>query len=196
MPSDNVVIIGAGAAGCATAYFLTKHGLKPIVLEKDSIGSHASGFAFGGLTPFGAAGKPGADLPLLKEAMRLHIELADELKREIGIDTSFQFLPYFSLAADEQERDELRASIPWLQSEGYPADWLDGDALRRLEPRFAPDLIGVLRIEGAALVESYRYTLGLGQAAEKGGAEIRPGEVVGLRVESGRVTGVQTRTAI
>src|SRR5204863_264583 len=79
--------------------------------------------------------------------------------RGTGIDTSFQFLPYFVLAADEQERDELRAGIPWLRSEGYPAEWLDGDALRRLEPRFAADLVGVLRVEGAALVGGYGCAL-------------------------------------
>src|SRR5207249_12285084 len=139
--------------------------------------------------------RPGLDFPLLKEAMRLHVELAEALKQETGIDTDFHFLPYFALADDGREQEQLTAHVPWLRSEGYPAEWLDAEALRRLEPRFAPELAGALRIEGAGLVESYRYTLALAQAAEQGGAEIRHGEVVGLRVEQGRVAAVETRTA-
>ena len=52
-----ICIIGGGIVGLSTAYFLAKSGLKVAVLEKDSIGSHASGFAYGGLSPLGEAGE-------------------------------------------------------------------------------------------------------------------------------------------
>ena len=42
MEKADVTIIGAGAIGCAIAYFLSKEGLKTIVVEQDSIGAHAS----------------------------------------------------------------------------------------------------------------------------------------------------------
>jgi glycine oxidase len=195
MTSASTIILGAGAAGCATAYFLAKRGLKPVVIEKDAIADHASGFAFGGLTPYTVPDRPGPEYPLLRAAIRLHAELAEELRGATGIDTGFGFAPHVVFAEDEHERAELEAALPWLVAEGFPAEWLDGEAVRRLEPRLAPDLLGALHVTGSALVESYRYTLSLAQAAEQAGAEIRHGEVVGLEVERGRVTGVRTRSA-
>ena len=62
---------------------------------------------------------------------------------------------------------ELQAAIPWLVGEGFPAEWLDGDSARRLDPRLATDLLGALHVTGSAMLESYRYTLSLAQAAEQ-----------------------------
>ena len=52
------VIVGGGIAGCLTAYLLAKEGLKVTVLEADSVGSHASGFAFGEMGDLEGAGIP------------------------------------------------------------------------------------------------------------------------------------------
>ena len=51
----DVVIVGGGIIGSLTAYLLARGGLKVAVLEADSVGSHASGFAFGGLGPLEGA---------------------------------------------------------------------------------------------------------------------------------------------
>ena len=47
--SSDVVVVGGGIAGIATAYYLTQAGVGTTLIEKDSVGSHASGFAYGGL---------------------------------------------------------------------------------------------------------------------------------------------------
>ncbi len=57
-----VVIIGAGVCGCATAYHLTKLGIAPLVIEKDSIGARASGKAWGWL--------PGPDSAFLMQFIK------------------------------------------------------------------------------------------------------------------------------
>ena len=41
----DVVVIGAGVMGCSAAYWLSKAGLKVIVLEKEAIGAGASGMS-------------------------------------------------------------------------------------------------------------------------------------------------------
>ena len=40
-----------GVAGCASAYFLARDGAKVTVVERDAIGSGASGYALGALNP-------------------------------------------------------------------------------------------------------------------------------------------------
>ena len=43
---DQVVVCGGGIIGVATAYYLTLHGVKPILVEKQGIACAASGVAF------------------------------------------------------------------------------------------------------------------------------------------------------
>ena len=46
-----ILIIGGGIAGCSAAYYLSRDGHDVSLFERDSIASHASGFALGGITP-------------------------------------------------------------------------------------------------------------------------------------------------
>ena len=57
--SADVVIVGGGIVGITTAYYLAKAGVASVVVERDAIGSHASGFAYGGLSPLSGFGIPG-----------------------------------------------------------------------------------------------------------------------------------------
>lgn len=50
MASNDVVIVRGGIVGVVTAYYLAKAGAPSVVVERDAIGSHASGFAYGGLS--------------------------------------------------------------------------------------------------------------------------------------------------
>ena len=59
MQSSDVVILGGGIAGCLTAYYLAQRGVKATVVEREAIGSHASGYAFGGLSYHSGSGIPG-----------------------------------------------------------------------------------------------------------------------------------------
>ena len=59
MTSSGVVIVGGGIVGLTTAYYLAKAGTPSTVVERDAIGSHASGFAYGGLSPLTGFGIPG-----------------------------------------------------------------------------------------------------------------------------------------
>src|SRR3989304_36389 len=55
----DVVIVGGGVIGCATAFFLAKAGLAPLVLERDQLGCGASGEAAGMLGPQAQADRGG-----------------------------------------------------------------------------------------------------------------------------------------
>ena len=77
--STDVCIAGGGIVGLCCAYFLAKSGVDVTVIEKDSIGSHASGFAYGSLSPLGEAGLAEDILPELiiaKMGMEIHTGLA------------------------------------------------------------------------------------------------------------------------
>jgi len=191
MISGDVVIVGGGIVGMATAYYLAKGGVPSIVIERDAIGSHASGFAYGGLSPLGGFGIPGPLAEIAQDGMRLHRELAQSLVEETGMDVDFRVRPSLALALTEADVHRLQAALPWQQRQpGYAVRWLDAAEARRVEPRISEETIGAVLIDGTADVEPYRLVLALTKAAEEMGATVRHGRVTGLRRDGGRVTGV------
>src|SRR5215475_14843805 len=189
--STDIVIVGGGIAGMTTAYYLAKSGVPSVVVERDAIGSHASGFAYGGLSPLSGFGIPGPQAEIAMEAMRLHRELGKTLLEETGIDVDFRVRSSLALAFTEADAGRLQAALPWQQQQpGYTARWLDVAEARRVEPRIADETLGATLVEGGGAVEPYRLVLALTRAAEHLGVRVRHGRVIGLRRERGRVTGV------
>ena len=186
--SADVVIVGGGIVGVATAYLLGQAGLKSVIVEKDSVGSHASGFAYGLLS---RPREPGPLVALLNDAWRLHNEFAEALPDETGVNIEFQLKPSLVMAFTEEEAKLSKEKLPWLQREVEPGTrWVDADDIKAIDPRINPEVIGGLYVEGSGEVEPYRLALALVQAAEKLGATVRHGSVIGLRSEGGRVKGV------
>jgi glycine oxidase len=186
MISGDVVIVGGGIVGMATAYYLAKGGVPSIVIERDAIGSHASGFAYGGLSPLGGFGIPGPLAEIAQDGMRLHRELAESLVEETGMDVDFRVRPSLALALSDADVRRLQAALPWQQRQaGYGARWLDAAEARRVEPRISDETIGAVLIDGTADVEPYRLVLALTKAAEEMGATVRHGRVTGLRAKAG-----------
>jgi glycine oxidase len=189
----DITIIGAGAIGCAIAYFLSKEGVKTIIVEKDSIGTHASGYAPGLLFPLVGVVVEFAEamLPLTTISFQMHKELYQRLPSEAGIDYHFHQSPLFRLALTSSEAQEIRREIKILKQHGYDVQWLDGDAVRREVGGICPPVIGAACYKDTAEVDSYRYVLALAQAAEKNGAEIRYSQFVGLIRKGTRLTAVR-----
>src|SRR5262249_58284886 len=136
--SRDIVIVGGGIAGMATAYYLAESGMPSVVVERDAIGSHASGFAYGGLSPLSGFGIPGPQAEIAMEAMRLHRELSKTLLDETGIDVDFRVRSSLALAFTEAEVLRLQTALPWQQEQpGYTARWLDVAEARRGGARLA-----------------------------------------------------------
>ena len=189
--SSDVVIIGGGIVGTVTAYFLGKAGVKSVVVERDSVGSHASGFAYGGLSPLGGEGIPGPIAEIAQAGMRLHREFASSLPEATGVNIEFRARPSLGLAFTEQEVQKIQAVLPWQQQQqGYTVRWIDPPEARQIEPRVSDQILGAVFIDGTADVEPYRLVLALIRAAENLGASVRHGNVIGLKRQGERVTGV------
>ncbi len=192
----DVVIVGGGNIGTAAGYFLSKLGKKVIIIERDSIGAHASGFAYGSLNPLGGIGIPGPILPLAIEAMKLHEYMHQLLIAETGIDTQFNKKPNLTLAFNEEEEVNLKERFSWQQAQqDYRVKWLQHEDLKSIDSRISNQALGGVLIEGTAEVDSYRLVLALTQAAEKQGVEYKLDQVIGLKTKLSKVTGVITKTS-
>ena len=189
--TTEVAILGGGATGCSVAYYLSRNGVSSTIIEREGIASQASGFSAGGLNPLQGAGIPGPLGPLAIKSYRIHAELAELLQSEQEADYQWRIISLVKAAFEEADLPDLQQTIDVFKAaEGFEGEWLDPEELRKLEPRVAADVIQGVIARGNASLDSHKYTRALSQAACTQGAAVKPGEVLGLEVSKGRVTGV------
>jgi gamma-glutamylputrescine oxidase len=166
----DVAVVGGGVTGCSSALTLAEGGLRVRLHEARSIASGASGrnggFALrGGAMPYDAARpKLGAERAaglwrLTERTLERMEELAGDALRRVG---SLQ------LAADEKERNELRAEYEALGSDGFAVEWIDepgGPLAGRYEA-------AILHTRDAAL-QPARWVRRLAALAANAGVDIR-----------------------
>lgn len=166
-----IVICGAGAIGASVAFFLTRRGERPLVVDRARPAAAASGKAAGFLAVDWNAGTP-LDA-LARASFALHREIADELGAE-----RLGYRPMDALmtaAADEGDLERYRR-LP-------NPDWLDGNVV-------AHEVIG-----GAATtaqVNPLQFTRAVLETAVERGAGLLTGVVDGLAFDGpdGAVSGV------
>ena len=189
----DVVVVGAGVVGSAVAYYLAREGATVMLLEREAIGSGASAHATGSLSLLGAEFSPGPSFELALAGYREFSELVPQLEDETGIDLLFQRRPSLRLALDEEEEGLIKGFMDW-QQQYVSMQWVDGNDVRRIEPRLTPRVVGAIYEDESIQLDSYRLTLALGQAAEQRGVQLRLREVTGLLTRGSTVTGVRTPT--
>ena len=189
-PRD-VIVVGGGIVGALTAYLLAREGLKVTILEADAVGSHASGFAFGGMSALDGAGIPEPLLEFSLWSLRQHRPLTAELKEASGVDNQFQLTETLKLAFDDTAVSAFKERLSWQkQVDGFKVQWLSPEEVVKLEPMANAHTQGAVHIQGGASVEPYRYTLSAFQAAERAGTELLLRRATGLISKADRCLGV------
>lgn len=176
-----IVIIGGGVIGCAAAERLSRDRRhRVLLLERETLGSHASGAAAGLLTPSGEVDS--ALFELTARSLAMFPETVERAERS-GITVEYHVQEAVTPALTTEDERRLRRG---------PGRWLDAVQAHGEEPALSP------RVRGAAVVPSAQVTpirlvRALAQTAAAQGAEIREGAPVGgISARSGSVQGVQT----
>ena len=153
--AKRVIICGGGVIGCAIAYFLSRRGARPIVVERHAVAGSASGKSGGFLAYDWCRGSALDDLA--RRSFDLHAELAEALGNPWG----YRRLQTYGGYAVANDRGQGAGPRSWLS----PSVTLTG---RLGSP------------QTTALVEPHAFTTGLMRAAEAAGAELRIGAVAEL----------------
>ena len=189
--SRDVVIVGGGIVACLSGYLLGRRGYKVTILEADSLGSHASGFAFGGLDPLTGIGLPEPLLDFSLWCFGRHRSLARELHEATGIDVGFELRDRLNLAFNNEETKVLKDQIEWMKDVGgFTVEWVNNAEARRLEPQVSGEITGALYQRSPGALEPYRFILAAMRAAERYGVEMLQRRAIGLMSDGDRVTGV------
>lgn len=165
----DAIIVGGGIHGCSTALHLALAGLKPVLIEKDYAGRHASGVNAGGVRQLA---RDVAEIPLSVRSMGIWERIADLVDDACGFESHGQVL----VAENDTELAAFRARVADLNARGFTHEELiDGTELRRLVPAVAESCPGgvVSRRDGAA--QPARTTTAFRRKAEQLGATIIEG---------------------
>jgi sarcosine oxidase, subunit beta len=185
----DVVIVGAGIMGLATAYHLAKdHPRRRIlVLDAGYLCGGASGRNGGGVR---AQWSSEANVRLMQESLRLCKQFAGEHR----INTWFRQGGYLFLARDEQRASELSHSVELQRRLGLETRLIDAAEARRLVPQLEPR--GVLAASfnaDDAVVFPWPFVWGYAEGARALGVDVHTFcRVDAIETSRGRVSGVVT----
>jgi len=184
----DVVVVGGGIHGLATAYYLARAGLNNIaVFEKNYLGSGASGrngemvrSAFGSV-PW---------IRLYDKSLRLW----QNLSRELDFNVMFSRHGYMVLATSPQQYENLQKNFKTQQELGLNTRLLESREVIRLAPQINPDMVagGLIQANGGSARHDAAIW-GYAKAARRLKVDIFPfTEVVDVVVKSGAVQAVRT----
>ena len=183
----DAVIIGAGVIGASIAYYLTRHGIRPLVLEKSDPAAGSSG-ACDGLV-FMQSKKPGLHLKLALESRRRFDGLVDQL----GSGIEFRNPGGMCLIESEAELAAMQLFVAEQRKSGLDVELIDGAEARRREPCLSEKVIAATYCAIDAQVNPYALTFAFLRAAKAAGAQVLTGEAVtAIETQSGKVRSVAT----
>ena len=191
MPNTaDVIIIGGGVQGASLAFHLAARGVRATVFEKQFVGAGATGRS-SGLVRMHYDTE--VDSRLAWESFQYFRNWKDLVGGECGF-TRTGFIQIVS----RTQADQLKANVAMHQRIGIPTLIITADDVRRLAPSFATD-----DFEFAAYEPESGYAMpsdtanALLTAARQRGARLVQGEAVtGIKVEGGKVAGVETTDGV
>jgi sarcosine oxidase subunit beta len=191
--SYDVVIVGGGVHGLATAYELAKRGVRDVaVIDRSYLGSGASGR---NTAIVRSNYRTDEGVAFYDESVRIY----EGLSAELGYNVLFSQHGHLTFAHTELAIAGLRVRAEVNQLNGVDSRVIGREEIRKLvpaldlsdRPRF-PVLAALYHPPGG-IIRHDAVVWGYARRAHQLGAHLHPDtEVTGIDVEGGRVTGVRT----
>ncbi len=186
----DAVIVGAGFAGASTAYWLTRLGMKKVVLlEKEDLpGRHATGQ---NAAMARQAVSSRAIFPLAVEGVRFLANPPSDFEQGPLLRATGSLI-----LASGREAADLRAFLPALLGAGLPVRWISlVDVEARVPPTRGGSFEGALACATDGVVDISALLAGYLAAATGRGARLMAGrDLRSVVSERGRVVAVETGT--
>ena len=190
----DVVIIGGGSHGLATAHYLREHGIHDVaVLESRYIGSGASGrnttiLRSNYKTPEGA------------RFYDASVKLYEGLSQDLDFNLLFSQCGHLTLAHADRAMFVMANRAEVNRMQGIDSRLIGPEEIKRLAPAMQVDnphathpILGALYHPPGGIIRHDAVVWGLARSADQGGAELHQNTTVtGLERRGDRITRVQT----
>ena len=181
---SEVVVVGGGIMGLATATELAKRGVRVTVLEKDRLGFEASSRNMGAI---GVLGKHAADIAALS------VDAWDRLDHDLPDSFDYLKTGRLYIAYTDDDRTKLEGMGEHAAAGGIPVELLEPDAVRRRFPAVQIPTKGAVYSNLDAQVHAESVVAAYGRAARAAGVVIDEGRRVDeVILANGQAVGVHT----
>lgn len=190
----DVVIIGGGGHGLATAYYLARehHLTNVAVLERGWIGGGNTGRNTTNV-------RSNYMFPESAELYELALRLYEKLALEFNFNIMLSQRGFMELIHDDHQMEAARHKVNWMHCNGIDAEFLDPDAVHRMVPLLNTDDAARYPVLGASLqrrggtIRHDAVAWGYARGADRHGVDIiQDCEVTGLERDGEHITAVQT----
>lgn len=175
----DVIVIGGGLAGCATAYYLAADGVNVTLLERFDLNTMASGSNAGSLhaqiphDPFmrygeGWAANYASTVGLLAKS----IEMWRALDQELGADLEVKLRGGLLVARTPEDMRAIERKAVFERSQGLEIQLFDRADIAREAPYVSPEMIGGAFCPGEGKANPFAAAPAFAKAARQRGVRI------------------------
>lgn len=182
----DVIIIGGGVHGASLAFHLAQRGVNATVLEKQFVGAGATGRSSGLV-------RMHYDTEVSSQLAWESFKYFYNWKEMVGGECGFTRTGFLKLVQREKA-EALQINTAMHQRIGIPALLVDAEDVKRLAPSFTTDDFDIAAYEpesGYAMPSDTTNTL-MSAARQRGARLVQDCQVVGIRVQGGKIAGVET----
>ena len=177
MHQTDILVIGGGITGTATACYLAQYGRHVILLEQSELAAEASGLNAGTIWATGWGHTPDLSSTLSMGSL----EVFKTLQLDLGSDLEFRQSGSLQAIQTEEEYAFAQQEVRELLARGHQVDLLDGRDARSIEPALGPRILGCLYYPHGCNAHPVKTVLALASVAQRHGATmLTHHEVTGL----------------
>ncbi len=185
----DVVIIGAGAVGCAIARELSKYKVSVLVVEKnEDVGGDASKSNSAIIHTGYDAAPDTLESRLVVAANPMYDEITADL------DVPFKRIGAILPAITDEQFEKLpEIKEKAFRNHVYDVEFKTGKELLEMEPNLNPNVKGGLYIPRESIIDPFIFVQALAENANANGVEFMLGtKVTGINTENGKIKSVVT----
>ena len=167
----DVIIVGAGITGCATALSLAEAGTKVEVIDSYHAGAMASGWTLAGVRQ---SGRDPAEMELAKKAVKIW----ETLDLYLDTMTGYRQTGNLRLARTEDETDVIRNLVHSQAANGLPIELLDVQQAQQIAPSLSNEFLLASWCPTDGHADPLKSVEGFQRAAERLGVTFRTNTTV------------------
>jgi sarcosine oxidase subunit beta len=188
-PTADVVVVGGGIIGAATAYHLARLNAGTVVLleQEPMLGTGSTGRCAGGF-------RLQFSTEINVRLSQLSLPMILRFEEETGTPVDIHQNGYLFLLSTSEEVSASRANVVMQNRLGVPSNYLGPEEISRLAPHISLEgILGGTFCPWDGIGDPNGMTQGYAAAARRLGVAIHTGvAVTGIRTSGGRVQGVET----
>lgn len=186
--SADVVVVGGGISGAAAAFFLSRAGLRPLIVER--LPTLAGLTTARSMEAMRAQWLEPENIAMMRESIEFYERFAERVGLP-GYDIGVHQQGYLFLTTRPDGREAMGRRVALQHSLGLTdVELLDGREVRRRFPYVVEGITAATFRQRDGWLAAHEAALGFVRAA--GARVLTRTEVVGFRLAGGRVAGVET----